>query len=58
MSTQQEGEKMTEMKTEKRSMYKRLLKRLFVGLLFIVALGGYGVYWAFFDMNLLPKVKV
>lgn len=41
-------------KDGKRSTYKNVLKVfLVVGLLFI-ALIGYGVYWAFFDMKRLP----
>lgn len=40
--------------SENKKLYKRLLKALMiVGLLFI-ALIGYGVYWAFFDMKRLP----
>ncbi|MBA9029269.1 hypothetical protein HNP81_004641 [Peribacillus huizhouensis] len=39
---------------EKKSFYKKLFKGfIIVGLLF-VAVVGYGVYWAFFDMKRLP----
>ena len=39
---------------EKKKFYKQFLKVLMIwGLLFIV-LVGYGVYWAFFDMDSLP----
>ena len=41
-------------KDEKKRITKSILKMfLIIGLLF-VALIGYGVYWAFFDMNRLP----
>lgn len=35
-------------------MRKKLLKVFIIGSLLIVGLVGYGVYWAFFDMNRLP----
>lgn len=34
--------------------YKNILKLLFVVGFLLAALIGYGVYWAFFDMNRLP----
>ena len=41
-------------KDEKKKIYNKLLKGfIIIGLLFI-ALVGYGVYWAFFDMSKLP----
>jgi hypothetical protein len=33
---------------------KKILTRIIISSLLIIALGGYGVYWAFFDMNRLP----
>lgn len=35
-------------------MYKKSLKQLITVSLLLVLIGGYGVYWAFFDMNSLP----
>lgn len=41
-------------KDEKKKFYKKLLKGfIIIGFLF-AAFVGYGVYWAFFDMNRLP----
>lgn len=39
---------------EKRKIYKNILKLFTVIGLLVFALIGYGVYWAFFDMNRLP----
>lgn len=49
-----ESMKEIHIKDEKKRITKSILKMfLIIGLLF-VALIGYGVYWAFFDMNRLP----
>jgi uncharacterized protein YpmB len=46
--------KKLEFKNEKKS-YKKILKVIIIiGILFC-SLVGYGVYWAFYDMNRLPK---
>ncbi|TBV90164.1 hypothetical protein EW028_00580 [Lysinibacillus sp. OL1] len=37
----------------KRNIYKKLLLRLMIGCLLFIILIGYGVYWAFYDMNRL-----
>jgi Family of unknown function (DUF5412) len=39
---------------EKKRFYKKLLKSFIIVSLLLVALVGYGVYWAFFDMSRLP----
>ncbi|WP_307802537.1 DUF5412 domain-containing protein [Bacillus sp. XF8] len=41
-------------KYAEKKFYKKILKRLVIGGLFIVGVIGYGVYWAFFDMSRLP----
>ena len=41
-------------KDEKKKIYKNILKMFAVVGLVFFALIGYGVYWAFFDMNRLP----
>ena len=38
----------------KKKKFKKLLKGLLIVSLLFVSLFGYGVYWAFFDMNRLP----
>ena len=42
------------LKDEKKKIYKNILKMFAVVGLVFFALIGYGVYWAFFDMNRLP----
>ncbi|MEO4053925.1 DUF5412 domain-containing protein [Solibacillus sp. CAU 1738] len=44
----------TNVKYEERLFYKKLLKGLIIASLLCIVLVGYGVYWAFFDMNRLP----
>lgn len=39
---------------EEKLFYKKLLKGLLIASLIVIGLVGYGVYWAFFDMNRLP----
>ncbi|WP_445678222.1 DUF5412 domain-containing protein [Psychrobacillus sp. FSL W7-1493] len=39
---------------DNKNKLNRLLKVFIIGSLLIVGLVGYGVYWAFFDMNRLP----
>jgi len=39
---------------EKKKFYRNLLKGLLIVGLVFVSVVGYGVYWAFFDMNRLP----
>lgn len=39
---------------EPKKFYKQLLKVMMIFGLLLVGLVGYGVYWAFFDMNRLP----
>lgn len=39
----------------KKQEIKKVLKLLFTVLCFFIGIIGYGVYWAFFDMNRLPK---
>ncbi|MFC6039535.1 DUF5412 domain-containing protein [Paenisporosarcina macmurdoensis] len=39
---------------EKKRFYRNLLKGLLIVGLVFVSVVGYGVYWAFFDMNRLP----
>lgn len=41
--------------SERKRVFKIIFKFLAVISLLIVALVGYGVYWAFFDMNRLPE---
>ncbi|MCM3393169.1 DUF5412 domain-containing protein [Cytobacillus oceanisediminis] len=49
--------KKLEFKNEKKKSYKKILKVIIIiGVLFF-SLIGYGVYWAFYDMNRLPKGK-
>ncbi|WP_418936226.1 DUF5412 domain-containing protein [Natronobacillus azotifigens] len=42
------------LKEDEKKVKKTILKFLCIGSLIFVALIGYGVYWAFFDMNRLP----
>ncbi|MGF7128420.1 hypothetical protein J2T56_003153 [Natronobacillus azotifigens] len=44
----------TILKEDEKKVKKTILKFLCIGSLIFVALIGYGVYWAFFDMNRLP----
>lgn len=44
----------TILKEDEKKGKKKILKFLCIGSLIFVALIGYGVYWAFFDMNRLP----
>lgn len=40
--------------SEKKRIYKKILKLSIMVSFLIITLVGYGVYWAFFDMNRLP----
>jgi len=42
------------LKENKKKTNKKALKFLIIGILIFVGSIGYGVYWAFFDMNRLP----
>jgi len=42
------------LKENKKKTKKKALKFLIIGILIFVGIIGYGVYWAFFDMNRLP----
>ncbi|RPJ98358.1 DUF5412 domain-containing protein [Priestia endophytica] len=44
----------TDLINSKRKGCKKKLKVFFFGLLLFVGLIGYGIYWAFFDMDRLP----
>lgn len=44
----------TFLKANKKKGQKKVLKVLLIGSLLFIGLIGYGVYWAFFDMNRLP----
>lgn len=44
----------TILKENKKKTKKKALKFLIIGILIFVGIIGYGVYWAFFDMNRLP----
>lgn len=39
---------------EEKLFYKKLFKGLLIASLIVIGLVGYGVFWAFFDMNRLP----
>lgn len=41
----------------KKNLYKKLLKGFLIACLLFFTLIGYGVYWAFYDMNRLPTGK-
>ncbi|WP_019413977.1 DUF5412 domain-containing protein [Paenisporosarcina sp. TG20] len=43
-----------DIKVEKKKIYKKVLRVFLIGGLLLLGLLGYGVYWAFFDMNRLP----
>ncbi|WP_226671100.1 DUF5412 domain-containing protein [Metabacillus litoralis] len=39
---------------EEKKFYKKIVKIVMISTLILISLAGYGVYWAFFDMNRLP----